>query len=103
MYKTHTNDQSEVTNDLRRSEGARTGFPCDKRRGRVEEKRVRFYGCFGTKDRACDVDKSSRESVRLRTRRERGFETRGDKRTSCAKSESESKVQGHMNCAMFRE
>ena len=29
MYKTHTNDQSEVTNDLRRSEGARTGFPCD--------------------------------------------------------------------------
>jgi hypothetical protein len=78
MYKTHTNDRSEVTNDLNGSEGARLDSCVTNREVERREKRMRVYGCFGTKgevyDKAYDVGESSRECVRLRTRRERRFE-----------------------------
>src|SRR5882757_9571475 len=105
MHKTHKYNQSEVTNDTSCSEGARLDSCVTNEEVERRSKRMRVYGCFGTKDgaydEAYDVDESSRDSVRLRTRRGRRFETRGDERTSCTKYESKSEVRGHTNCTKF--
>jgi hypothetical protein len=74
MYKTHTNDWSEVMNDVNGSEGARLDSCVTNREVERREKRMRVYGCFGTKGEVYDVGESSRERIRLRTRRERRFE-----------------------------
>ena len=52
MHKTHKYNQSEVTNDMRRSEGARLDSCVTNEEVERRKKRGEVYECFGTKDGA---------------------------------------------------